>query len=154
MHWCNHDALVIGHKHIENFCCGDSEGFFDCVSGIAEEYQLPYYEMVPSDPSYEDMLEVVCVKGLRPTVSNRWNSDEVSGSDRQTLFTPRRFSHSHMDGFVKPLQSLLSLALFLRHAVYNVTFWFNLHLFLSAGKEHILNHNRRKFVCRVWPSAC
>lgn len=46
-------------------------------SGIVEDYQLPYYEMVPSDPSYEDMLEVVCVKGLRPTVSNRWNSDEV-----------------------------------------------------------------------------
>ena len=43
-----------------------------------EDYQLPYYETVPSDPSYEDMLEVVCVKGLRPTVSNRWNSDEVS----------------------------------------------------------------------------
>ncbi|XP_051815602.1 bone morphogenetic protein receptor type-1A-like isoform X2 [Acanthochromis polyacanthus] len=48
-----------------------------CVTGgIMEDYQLPYYEMVPSDPSYEDMLEVVCVKGLRPTVSNRWNSDE------------------------------------------------------------------------------
>lgn len=44
---------------------------------MVEDYQLPYYEMVPSDPSYEDMLEVVCVKGLRPTVSNRWNSDEV-----------------------------------------------------------------------------
>lgn len=50
----------------------------DCFPGIVEDYQLPYYEMVPSDPSYEDMLEVVCVKGLRPTVSNRWNSDEVS----------------------------------------------------------------------------
>ncbi|XP_056616509.1 bone morphogenetic protein receptor, type IAa isoform X2 [Triplophysa dalaica] len=47
-----------------------------CFPGIVEEYQLPYYEMVPSDPSYEEMLEVVCVKGLRPTVSNRWNSDE------------------------------------------------------------------------------
>uniref|UniRef100_A0A3Q3JX21 Serine/threonine-protein kinase receptor n=1 Tax=Monopterus albus TaxID=43700 RepID=A0A3Q3JX21_MONAL len=48
-----------------------------CITGgIVEDYQLPYYEMVPSDPSYEDMLEVVCVKGLRPTVSNRWNSDE------------------------------------------------------------------------------
>lgn len=42
-----------------------------------EDYQLPYYEMVPSDPSYEDMVEVVCVKDLRPTVSNRWNGDEV-----------------------------------------------------------------------------
>lgn len=44
---------------------------------MVEDYQLPYYDLVPSDPSYEDMLEVVCVKGLRPTVSNRWNSDEV-----------------------------------------------------------------------------
>lgn len=45
-----------------------------------EEYQLPYYNMVPNDPSYEDMREVVCVKRLRPLVSNRWNSDEVSGT--------------------------------------------------------------------------
>ncbi|XP_064418755.1 bone morphogenetic protein receptor, type IAa isoform X2 [Latimeria chalumnae] len=48
-----------------------------CVTGgIVEEYQLPYYDMVPSDPSYEDMRELVCVKCLRPVVSNRWNSDE------------------------------------------------------------------------------
>ncbi|XP_023659489.2 bone morphogenetic protein receptor type-1A-like isoform X1 [Paramormyrops kingsleyae] len=46
------------------------------TGGIVEEYQLPYDEMVPLDPSYEDMREVVCVKCLRPTVSNRWNSDE------------------------------------------------------------------------------
>lgn len=49
-------------------------------TGIVEEYQLPYYNMVPNDPSYEDMREVVCVKRLRPVVSNRWNSDEVSGT--------------------------------------------------------------------------
>ncbi|XP_065749880.1 bone morphogenetic protein receptor type-1A isoform X4 [Phocoena phocoena] len=48
-----------------------------CITGgIVEEYQLPYYNMVPNDPSYEDMREVVCVKRLRPIVSNRWNSDE------------------------------------------------------------------------------
>nr|XP_003223320.1 PREDICTED: bone morphogenetic protein receptor type-1A [Anolis carolinensis] len=48
-----------------------------CVTGgIVEDYQLPYYDMVPNDPSYEDMREVVCVKHLRPVVSNRWNSDE------------------------------------------------------------------------------
>ncbi|XP_039624416.1 bone morphogenetic protein receptor type-1A-like isoform X2 [Polypterus senegalus] len=48
-----------------------------CITGgIVEEYQLPYYDMVPADPSYEDMREVVCVKCLRPVVSNRWNSDE------------------------------------------------------------------------------
>ncbi|KAM9323772.1 bone morphogenetic protein receptor type-1A [Gastrophryne carolinensis] len=48
-----------------------------CITGgIVEEYQLPYYDMVPNDPSFEDMREVVCIKCLRPTVSNRWNSDE------------------------------------------------------------------------------
>ncbi|XP_056111602.1 bone morphogenetic protein receptor, type IAb [Rhinichthys klamathensis goyatoka] len=48
-----------------------------CVTGgIVEEYQLPYWDMVPSEPSYEDMREVICVKGMRPVVSNRWNSDE------------------------------------------------------------------------------
>lgn len=53
-------------------------GFSQLSPGIVEEYQLPYYDMVPNDPSYEDMREVVCVKRLRPVVSNRWNSDEVS----------------------------------------------------------------------------
>lgn len=53
-------------------------GFSQLFPGIVEEYQLPYYDMVPNDPSYEDMREVVCVKRLRPVVSNRWNSDEVS----------------------------------------------------------------------------
>ncbi|XP_043912524.1 bone morphogenetic protein receptor type-1A [Protopterus annectens] len=48
-----------------------------CVTGgIVEEYQLPYYDVVPSDPSCEDMREIVCVKCLRPSVSNRWNSNE------------------------------------------------------------------------------
>lgn len=52
--------------------------------GLVEDYQLPYFDMVPSEPSYEDMLEVVCVKGLRPSVSNRWNSDEVDAQQQQT----------------------------------------------------------------------
>ncbi|XP_051924592.1 bone morphogenetic protein receptor type-1B [Hippocampus zosterae] len=48
-----------------------------CVSGgILEEYQLPYHDLVPSDPSYEDMREVVCIKRLRPSFPNRWTSDK------------------------------------------------------------------------------
>lgn len=46
-------------------------------SGIVEEYQLPYHDLVPSDPSYEDMREIVCLKKLRPSFPNRWTSDEV-----------------------------------------------------------------------------
>ncbi|XP_033845277.2 bone morphogenetic protein receptor, type IBb isoform X2 [Periophthalmus magnuspinnatus] len=48
-----------------------------CTSGgIVEEYQLPYYDLVPTDPSYEDMREVVCIKKQRPSFANRWASDE------------------------------------------------------------------------------
>lgn len=47
------------------------------IVGILEEYQLPYHDLVPTDPSYEDMREVVCIKRLRPSFPNRWTSDEV-----------------------------------------------------------------------------
>ncbi|XP_037341360.1 bone morphogenetic protein receptor, type IBb [Pungitius pungitius] len=48
-----------------------------CISGgIVEEYQLPYHDLVPTDPSYEDMREVVCIKKQRPSFANRWTSDE------------------------------------------------------------------------------
>ncbi|XP_067401890.1 bone morphogenetic protein receptor type-1B-like [Emydura macquarii macquarii] len=48
-----------------------------CVSGgIVEEYQLPYYDLVPTDPSYEDMQEIVCINRLRPSFPNRWSSDK------------------------------------------------------------------------------
>merc|ERR1711936_27947 len=42
-----------------------------------DDYQLPYYECVPSDPSFDDMYQVVCVKGIRPEISSRWNSTEL-----------------------------------------------------------------------------
>ena len=49
-----------------------------CIpAGIVEEYQLPYHDLVPTDPSYEDMREVVCIKRQRPSFANRWTSDEV-----------------------------------------------------------------------------
>ncbi|XP_050093465.1 activin receptor type-1-like [Anopheles aquasalis] len=45
------------------------------ASGIAEEYQVPYYDCVSSDPSFEEMRKVVCVDNYRPSVPNRWTSD-------------------------------------------------------------------------------
>ncbi|XP_064118913.1 bone morphogenetic protein receptor type-1B-like [Macrobrachium nipponense] len=44
---------------------------------MAEEYQLPYYEHVPPDPSFDDMHEVVCAKGIRPEIPLRWNYNEI-----------------------------------------------------------------------------
>jgi hypothetical protein len=52
-----------------------------CVTGnkliAADDYHLPYFNCVPSDPSYEDMHEIVCMKRIRPHIPPRWESDEV-----------------------------------------------------------------------------
>lgn len=45
--------------------------------GIYEEYHLPYYDMVPTDPSLDEMRRVVCLENRRPSIPNRWNSYEV-----------------------------------------------------------------------------
>ncbi|XP_007494255.1 activin receptor type-1C [Monodelphis domestica] len=47
------------------------------VGGITEEYQLPFYDMVPSDPSIEDMRKVVCDQKYRPNIPNQWQSCEA-----------------------------------------------------------------------------
>ncbi|XP_074823478.1 activin receptor type-1C isoform X1 [Natator depressus] len=47
------------------------------IGGIIEEYQLPYYDVVPSDPSIEDMRRVVCDQKLRPNIPNQWQSCEA-----------------------------------------------------------------------------
>lgn len=48
------------------------------VGGIFDEYQLPFFDMVPSDPTIEEMRRVVCVDRLRPSIPNRWYSCQVS----------------------------------------------------------------------------
>lgn len=50
-------------------------------NGIAEDYKPPFYDVVPSDPSFEDMRKVVCVDQQRPNLPNRWVSDPVSIND-------------------------------------------------------------------------
>lgn len=47
-------------------------------NGIAEDYKPPFYDVVPSDPSFEDMKKVVCLDQQRPSLPNRWTSDPVS----------------------------------------------------------------------------
>lgn len=46
--------------------------------GIVEEYKVPFFDCVPSDPSFEDMKKVVCGDNQRPSIPNRWASDPVS----------------------------------------------------------------------------
>ncbi|XP_043537678.1 activin receptor type-1-like [Chiloscyllium plagiosum] len=46
-------------------------------TGITEEYRPPFYDVVPTDPSFEDMRKVVCTDQYRPSVPNRWLSDPI-----------------------------------------------------------------------------
>uniref|UniRef100_A0A8C4TVM9 receptor protein serine/threonine kinase n=1 Tax=Falco tinnunculus TaxID=100819 RepID=A0A8C4TVM9_FALTI len=48
------------------------------VNGIVEEYRPPFFDAVPSDPSFEDMKKVVCIDQQTPVVPNRLFSDSVS----------------------------------------------------------------------------
>lgn len=42
-----------------------------------EEYRPPFFDVVPSDPSFEDMKKVVCVDQQTPVIPNRLFSDSV-----------------------------------------------------------------------------
>lgn len=44
---------------------------------LVDDYQLPYGDLVPPDPSFDDMHEVVCKRGLRPDIPLRWHCNEV-----------------------------------------------------------------------------
>lgn len=46
-------------------------------STACEDYALPYHDVVPSDPSFEDMYDVVCTKRMRPPIPERWQDEEI-----------------------------------------------------------------------------
>jgi hypothetical protein len=48
------------------------------VTGIVAEYQVPFYDAVGNDPSFDEMHRVVCVDRRRPEIPNRWNENEVT----------------------------------------------------------------------------
>ncbi|XP_012258855.2 TGF-beta receptor type-1 isoform X2 [Athalia rosae] len=47
------------------------------VGGMHDEYQLPFYDLVPSDPTIEEMRKVVCGDKQRPSIPTRWQSIEA-----------------------------------------------------------------------------
>ncbi|KAK3729185.1 hypothetical protein QZH41_000586 [Actinostola sp. cb2023] len=48
-------------------------------TGLCEDYEVPYYDRVPHDPSFDDMRKVVVLDKIRPDIPNRWHRDEVQG---------------------------------------------------------------------------
>ena len=57
-------------------CLVSNHGMLPPV-GIVEEYNVPYYDSVDSDPSFEAMKKVICIEKRRPAIPNRWSNDEV-----------------------------------------------------------------------------
>jgi hypothetical protein len=46
-------------------------------TGDVGEYQVPYQNCVPNDPSIEDMKKIVVTQEIRPGIDERWNNHEV-----------------------------------------------------------------------------
>ncbi|XP_071991304.1 activin receptor type-1-like isoform X1 [Engystomops pustulosus] len=55
------------------------------INGMVEDYRPPFYDMVPHDPSFEDMKKVVCVDQQRPHVPNTWSSDKILAALMKTM---------------------------------------------------------------------
>lgn len=53
----------------------------------ADEYMLPYANLVGSDPSVEDMRLVLMVQRARPDIPMRWKCDNVS-IKKNVFFSP------------------------------------------------------------------
>ncbi|KAK9515359.1 hypothetical protein VZT92_026011 [Zoarces viviparus] len=47
------------------------------VNAIVEEYRPPFFDLVPVDPSFEEMKKVVCVDQQRPSLHNRLHSHPI-----------------------------------------------------------------------------
>ncbi|KAL1130513.1 hypothetical protein AAG570_011759 [Ranatra chinensis] len=74
---------TINMNHFDSFKRGDVYAFGlilweiarRCnVGGIYDEYQLPFFDLVPSDPTIDEMRRVVCVDRQRPSIPNRWQA--------------------------------------------------------------------------------
>lgn len=78
---------TINTSHFDSFKRGDVYAFGLILWEIArrcnirgryEDYQLPFYDLVPSDPTIEEMRKVVCVERQRPQIPCRWLTCSVS----------------------------------------------------------------------------
>lgn len=47
------------------------------AGGRAEPYRPPFHDVVPADPSFEEMRKIVCVDQHRPIIPNHWSGHPV-----------------------------------------------------------------------------
>ncbi|PVD39256.1 hypothetical protein C0Q70_01884 [Pomacea canaliculata] len=46
------------------------------LEDACEEYQLPYYNYLPHDPSFDDVRKIVSIERIRPEIPDWWQSDQ------------------------------------------------------------------------------
>uniref|UniRef100_A0A914VD03 receptor protein serine/threonine kinase n=1 Tax=Plectus sambesii TaxID=2011161 RepID=A0A914VD03_9BILA len=54
-------------------------------TGTARPYEPPFEGMVASDPSFEEMKQIVCEEQRRPPLEESWRSDEFKGTSLHLL---------------------------------------------------------------------
>ena len=55
----------------------DPDGFEGDEDTVVDDYKVPFFDVVPSDPSFEDMRKVVVTDQYRPLMPRRCKDDEV-----------------------------------------------------------------------------
>jgi len=71
-------VFYLGTLYIDWVSVGNTYTELGYFVGRAEDYQIPYYDQVSNDPSFEEMKSVVYDRNIRPHISNKWHSDDVS----------------------------------------------------------------------------
>lgn len=135
----NQNGICHGHRTLNHTV------FVYVSSGIHEDYQLPYYDLVPSDPSVEEMRKVVCEQKLRPNIPNRWQSCEVRCSECLKTFKANQFilMRTHMKASVETmkLNSLISLLKLLYLYRTDLRHFTKAHLFVIQKNEKLGHSN-------------
>lgn len=66
---------------------------------------MPYQDVVPSDPSFDDMRKVVVLDNYRPSIPNQWVSDDVSsiffGCKLSSFSNSKLFKFQLLNGMAK-----------------------------------------------------
>ena len=50
------------------------------VDGTCDEYQIPFFDCVANDPSFDEMKKIVCEDGQRPEIPLSYQDDPVNSS--------------------------------------------------------------------------
>lgn len=50
---------------------------FFCLGEDADPFQVPYEDILPNNPTFEQIRDVVCTRKIRPSTSPRWQNHPV-----------------------------------------------------------------------------